>query len=60
MEEYAPLATRKNDEGNCHEEVTIPDGNSPEHQEGRRRADGTVASELSKRVQGLRGEKVSS
>jgi len=54
MEEYGPLAKRKNDKRNCHEEVAVPDGNGPEHQEGRRRADGTVASELSERVQSLR------
>ena len=56
MEEYGPLAKRKDDKRNCHEEVAVPDRNGPNHQKSRRRADGTVASELSKRVQSLRNK----
>jgi len=55
MEEYTPVAERKDSKRNRHQEIAIPDGNGSEHQEGRRRADGTVASELSERVQSLRG-----
>lgn len=56
MEKYTPLAKRKDDERDCHPEVARPDGNDAEHQEGRRCADRTVASELSERVQSLREE----
>jgi hypothetical protein len=57
MEKYTPLAKRKDDERNCHPEVARPDGNDPQHQEGRRGTDRTVTSELGKRVQSLRGER---
>ena len=54
MEQYSPLAEREYDERNGHEEVAVPYGNGPEHQKGRRCADGTVARKLGERVQSLR------
>jgi hypothetical protein len=53
MKEDTPLAKRKDDKRNRHREVAVPDGDCPEHQQGGRGADGTVARELSERVQSL-------